>query len=132
VAALRQLEVREHCGALECYVAEDRAVGVVDRRLECRCANVPVEDTWVRVVENRGFNLTLEQQPRLAHEELVERVLAGDQDGEPMAASTCASPLLAQRRNGARETDGDRAVEQADVDPELERIRCGDTEQLTL
>ena len=49
-----------------------------------------------------------------------------------MAAAAGAAPLLAQRRDGAGEADRDRAVEQADVDPELERVGCGHPEQLAL
>ena len=49
-----------------------------------------------------------------------------------MAASSCAPPLLAQRSDGPGEPDGDRAVEQSDVEPELERVRCGDAEQVAL
>ena len=51
---------------------------------------------------------------------------------EPVAAAAGASPLLAQRRDRAGEADGDRAVEQADVDAELERVRRRDAEQLAL
>src|SRR4029078_11532030 len=37
-----------------------------------------------------------------------------------------------QGRDGAREPDRDRAVERADVDPELERIRRRHAEQLSV
>ena len=46
---------------------------------------------------------------RLAHEVLVERVLARDQDGEPVAAAPGAAPLLAQARDRAGEADRDHA-----------------------
>ena len=49
---------------------------------------------------------------------------------EAVAAAARASPLLAQRRDRAGEADRDRAVEQADVDAELERVRRRDAEQL--
>src|SRR5207253_11000937 len=58
-------------------------------------------------------------------------VLARDQYGETVATSSCASPLLAQRRHGAWEADRDRAVEQPDVDSELERVRGCDAEQVS-
>ena len=48
----------------------------------------------------------------------------------PRRAPARASPLLPQRGDRAREADRDRAVERADVDPQLERIRGGDAEQL--
>ena len=47
-----------------------------------------------------------------------------------MAPPARASPLLPQRGDGAREADGEHAVEQADVDPELEGVRRRDAEQL--
>ena len=49
----------------------------------------------------------------------------------PGRATARAAPLLAKRGNGAREADRDRTVERADVDPQLERVRRGDAEQLT-
>ena len=86
----------------------------------------------VCMVEDRGLDPPAEQLVGLAHEELVEAVLARDQHREPAAAAAGASPLLAQRRNRAREADRDHAVEQADVDAELERIRRRDAEQLAV
>ena len=53
------------CGrALERLVAERRAVGVVDRRLEGCRAHVTVEHSRVRVVEDRGLDLAVEQRLR--------------------------------------------------------------------
>ena len=43
-----------------------------------------------------------------------------------------ASPLLPERGDGSREADRDRAVEEADVDPELERVRRRHAEELAL
>ena len=40
--------------------------------------------------------------------------------------------MLPERCNGSGEADRDRAVEEPDVDPELERVRRGDAEQLSL
>ena len=59
----------------------------------------------------------------MAAEELVERVLARDVEGDPVAAAPRPPPHLTQAGNGAREGDADRRVELADVDAELERIR---------
>src|SRR5438094_1433517 len=89
-----------------------------------------VEDAVVLVVEDRGLDPSAEQRLRLAHEVLVERVLAGDEDGEPVPTAARAAPLLTQARDRPREAGRDHAVEQADVDPELERVRRGDAEQL--
>ena len=49
-----------------------------------------------------------------------------------MSASSRTAPLLPQRRHRPREADRDRAVEQADVDPELERVGRADAEQVAL
>ena len=117
--------------ALERRVAEHRrASRVVERRLERGGRDVAVEDARVRVVEDRRLDAPAEQRLRLAHEVLVERVLARDEHGEPVAAAAGAAPLLAQAGDRAGEADRDHAVEQADVDPELERVRGGDAEQL--
>ena len=94
--------------------------------------HVPVEDARVRVVEDRRLDAAPEQRLGLAHEVLVERVLARDEHGEPVAAPAGPAPLLAQARDGPGEADRDGAVEQADVDAELERVRRGDAEQLAL
>ena len=42
------------------------------------------------------------------------------------------TPLLAERRHRPGEAHGDRAVEQADVDAELECVGGGDAEEVTL
>ena len=131
-AARRVLELGNVRRALERLVAERRAVGVVDRRLERRSRDVAVEHARVRVVEDRRLDAAAEQRLGLAHEVLVERVLRGDEHREPVAAPARAAPLLAQARDRAREADGDRAVEQADVDAELERVGRRDAEQLAL
>ena len=47
-----------------------------------------------------------------------------------MSAPTGSAPLLPQRGHGSGEADRDHAIEQADVDPELERVRRGDAQQL--
>ena len=96
VARLRVLQLRENGGALQRLVAEHVAVGVVERRLERGCSHVAVEDARVRMIEDRGFDAAPEQRLRLAHEELVERVLRRDENGEPVAAAAGPAPLLAQ------------------------------------
>ena len=56
------------------------------------------------VVEDRRLHRALEELLGMAAEELVERVVARDVDGEPAPlAPAGAPPLLAQARHGARE-----------------------------
>ena len=66
----------------------------------------------------------------MAAEELIERVLAGDVEGDPLAAPAGPAPHLPQAGDRAREGDADRGVELADVDSELERVGGDDREQL--
>ena len=91
---------------------------------------MPVEDARVRMVEDRRLDGSRQQGLGLAHEVLVERVLARDEHGETGRAAAGPAPLLPQRRDGAGEADRHRAVERADVDPQLERVRRRDAEQL--
>ena len=105
---------------------------LVEGRLERRREDVAVEHARVGMVEDGGLDLPPHQRLRLAHEELVEGVLARDEDGEPMASPPGASPLLPQARHGAREAHRKRAVEKPDVDPELERVRRRHAEEVAL
>ena len=109
---------------------ERRAIVVVERRLVGRREHVPVEHARIRVIEDRCFDAPAEQRVRLAHEVLVERVVRGNEHRDAVTLPARAAPLLAQAGDGARKPHRDHAVEQADVDAELERIRRGDTEQL--
>ena len=122
-ARVRQLQLGQLGRPHQRLRAERLRVRLVDRAFERRREDVPVEDARIRVVEDRRLDRPREQRLRLAHEVLVERVLARDQDGEAGAAAAGPSPLLPQRRDRPREADRDRAVERADVDPELERVR---------
>ena len=129
-AGRRLLQLGQLGRPLERLRAERLRVRLVDRPLEGRGEDVPVEHARVRVVEDRRLDRPREQRLRLAHEVLVERVLARDQDGEPGAAAAGPAPLLPQRRDRPGEADRDRAVERADVDPELERVGGRHAEQL--
>ena len=91
-----------------------------------------VEHARVLVVEDRRLDPPAEQRARLAHEVLVEGVLARDEHRETVSAAAGPAPLLPQRRDRPREADRDHAVEQADVDSELERVRRAHAEQLAL
>ena len=87
-------------------------------------------DLLVLVVEDRVLDGAVEELVGVAAEELVERVLARDVDGEPAAAAAGAAPLLSQRCHRPRERHADGGVERADVDAELERVGGHDAEQL--
>jgi hypothetical protein len=116
--------------ALERFVAEGLPVGVVDRRFERGRRDVSVEHARVRVVEDRGLHPPAEERLGLAHEVLVERVLRGHENREPVALPSGPAPLLAQACDRPWEADGDCAVEQADVDAELQRVGRRDAEEL--
>ena len=69
----------------------------------------------------------------MLHEELVERVVLGDEHGErPLRTPAGATRLLPHRGAGARVAGEDRRVERTDVDPELERVRRRDREQVAV
>ena len=91
---------------------------------------VLAEDLGARGVDDRRLDRAVEELLRVAGEELVKRVLAGNVDGQATAAAAGAAPHLAQAGDGAREGDADRGVELADVDPELERVGRDHAEQL--
>ena len=132
VSRSRRLELGKECRPLERLGPENRRVGLRQRALVRRGEHVTVEDPRCGVVDQRRLRRPLEQRLGLVHEELVEPVLARDEHGEPRLPTAGTSPLLAERRNGAREAHGDRAVERADVDAELQRVRRGHPEQLAL
>ena len=115
---------------LERLVAEGRAVVVVERRLEGGGADVAVEDARVRVVEDRGLDAALQERLRLAHEVLVESVLACDEHRETVAAPPARPHCWRSDATVPGKADGDGAVEQPDVDAQLERVGGGDAEQL--
>src|SRR4051812_34579746 len=66
----------------------------------------------------------------MAHEVGVQRVVAGDEDGERLLPLAARAPRLLpkgrMRAGPAGEEDG---VEAADIDAELERVGGGDAEQ---
>ena len=77
--------------------AEVLGVGGLERALVRRAQQVLGVDLLVLVVEDRVLDRAVEELVGVAAEELVERVLARDVDGEPAAAAAGAAPLLSQR-----------------------------------
>ena len=102
VARLRVLQLGQHGRALEGRVAEHLAVAVVQRRLEGGGADVAVEHARILVVEDRRFDSPAEQRPGLAHEVLIERVLAGDQHRQARARDGRRGPTAAAARRPFR------------------------------
>ena len=109
---------------------EDLVVLVAQRQLVGGGDQVPGGDLLALVVEDRRLDRAADELVRVAAEELVERVLAGDVDGEAAAAAARPPPHLAQAGDGAGEGDADRRVELADVDAQLERVGGDHREQL--
>ncbi len=91
---------------------------------------MPGGDLLAFVVEDRRLDRPADELVGVAAEELVERVLAGDVDGEAAPPPPRPSPHLPQAGDGAGEGDADRRVELADVDPQLERVGRDHREQL--
>jgi hypothetical protein len=111
--------------------AERLRVVVVERRLEGRGEDVRVEDPRVRVVEDR--RLDAPRAERSGSRRRTGRARPRSRRGSrARSAAPGAAPLLPQRGDRAREADRDRAVEEADVDPELERVGRRHAEQLAL
>ncbi len=72
-----------------------------------------------------------EQLVGVLDEELLEGVVAGDEDAQALAlAPAGAAPLLPQAGHGARIAHGDGGVEGADVDAQLERAGADHGQQL--
>ena len=132
VPGRRALELGEERGTQERLRPENPAVLLGERPLVGSGEHVPVEHPGRGVVDQRSLRRSSEQRLGLRDEELIERVLTRDEDRQPTRPPSGATPLLPQRGDGAGKADGDRAVERADVDPELERLRRGDPEQLAL
>ena len=63
-------------------------------------------------------------------DQCTQPLAVGDEDCEPVFTPTGAAPLLAEAGDRPGKPDRDHAVEQADVDPELQRVRRADPEQL--
>ena len=113
-------------------LAEELAVDARDRRLVRRAQHVAGVDLGVERVEDRRLDRAREEVLRMAAEELVKRVLAGDVDRQPAAATSGPAPHLLEARDRSGERHADRGVELADVDPELQRVGRDDPEQVAV
>ena len=77
---------------------EDLGVRRRERPLVRGREDVPVEDPRRYVVEESRLRVPLEERGRVVDEELVEPVLARDEQREPARAPAGAAPLLPERR----------------------------------
>ena len=116
LAARGKLRRPRHAG-----LAEVGLVGLLERPLVGRRLEVGLEDVRVGEVDDRVLDLARQQALGLAHEVLVEGVLAGDQHGPAAARPAGPAPALPEARHGARKPGDEREVELAHVDAELER-----------
>ena len=90
-----------------------------------------IEDLDVVRIDARLFDRRAEQELRLAREVLVERRARRDEHADALgAAPPGAAEALPRGRDRARVARAHDRVELADVDPELERVRRHDAEDL--
>ncbi len=109
--------------------AEELGVVGGERTLVRGAQQLGEVDLRALVVEDRPLDRPGQEVVGMTAEELIERVLPGDEDGESAPAAAGAPPHLTQAGDGAREGRDDRRVERADVDPELERVGRDDGTQ---
>ena len=118
-----------HPGGEE-VVAPPALVAVGEGPFERGAREVGSEDERVGGVDHRALGRPFEQRPRVAHEPLVELVVAGDEHREGgLAGPADAADLLPRGGDRAGEAVDDAGVEAADVDAELERGRADDAAQ---
>ena len=102
-------------------VAEVGAVGVRQRQLGRRAAQVPGQHRRVAGVADGRLGRPRQQLVGVVRQVLVELILAGHEHPQPQAAPPRAAPLLPQRCHPSGKADADGAVQQADVHAQLER-----------
>ncbi len=112
-------------------LAEELEVGLRQRQLGGRAAEVRPEDVRVARVQHGRLHRPPEQRLGVVHEVGVQRVVARDQDGERLLPGPAGAPgLLPHRGDGAGPAGEHDGVEAADVQAELEGVGGGDAEQL--
>ena len=122
--------LRQPLGLQQAGLAEVGLVGGGQRPLVGRGLEVRSADVRVVEVDDRLLDAASQQAVGLAHEVLVERVLAGHQHGVAVPGPAGPPPALAQAGDRAGEAGDERDVEAADVDPQLERLRRHDGVEL--
>ena len=88
-------------------------------------------DERVGEVDGGRLHLPLQQLVGVVDEELLQSVVAGDEDAQALALAPAGpAPLLPQAGHGARVADGDGRVEGADVDAQLQRAGADHRQKL--
>ena len=107
-----------------CRRAEPLAQAVVgERQLGRCCAQVRREHVAVARIEDARLDVEIEHHAGVVGDVRVERIVAGDEDAERLAARPPgAAELLPHARAGAGPPRRDHHVEPAHVDPHLERV----------
>ena len=95
--------LRQALGRQQALLAEVRLVLRRDGPLVGGRLEVPRRDVRVVQVDDRLLDAAAQEALGLAHEVLVEGVLAGDQHGPAVPGAACPAPALAQARDRARE-----------------------------
>ena len=102
--------------------AEVFGILIRQRALVCRAEQVGAEDQRALVVEDRRLHASLQEVLRVTAEELVQRVLSCQVEGQASSAPAGPTPHLAQRGDRAGKGHNHRGVQLADVDAELQRV----------
>ena len=104
-----------------------------ERQLARRAAQVRPHHVGVGGVDHGVLGRPVEQLLVMLREVLVERIVLRDEDGQRLGlAPSRPARLLPHRCPGPGITRQHGRVERADVDPELERVRGGDRDQLAV
>ena len=120
----------EPLGLQKTLLAEEGLVVGGQRTLVGGGLQVRPTDVRVVQVDDRLLDAASQEALRLAHEVLVERVLAGHQHGIAVPGPAGPAPALAQAGDRAGEAGDERDVQAADVDAQLERLRGDDGVEL--
>ena len=108
-------------------------LAALEGQLERRALQVLDQDLDVVRIDARLFDGRAEQERGLARQVLVERRARRDEDADALGAPPPgAAEALPRRRDRARVAGAHHGVELADVDPELERVRGDDAEDLAV
>ena len=103
----------------------------IERRLVRGREQVRAEDVWVLQGKAGSLDAAAEHPLRVLVEVLIEGVASGDVEGERrVVAASGAAPLLPDGGNAPGITAADDGVERANVDPELQRARRDDAEEV--